>query len=94
MVIWLVLAALLGVVCVALQSLTVRQMHPDGQLKTSVLIALGFFLRIILIVVYFWQVVQQGFLIIVLTLLIFLGFYFGSAILIAYRKPHWLEKRG
>ena len=94
MVIWLVLAALLGCVCVALQSITVRQMHPTRQGRASLFLALGFLLRIILIVVYFWQVIQQGFLTIALSIVIFLGFYFGSAIFIAYRKPLWLQKRG
>ena len=94
MVSWLVLAVLLGCVCVALQSLTVRQMQPTRQGRTSVFLTLGFLLRIILIAIYFWQVLQQEFLTIALATLIFLGSYFGSAISIAYRKPLWLQKKG
>lgn len=88
--IWVILAILLGVICALSQFWSVSMLQPLTAGKSISRIRTSYFFRIVLIGLYFWQLVQQGLVMILVGMSVFMLIYLGGVFFIALKKPHWL----
>ncbi|MBN2048059.1 MAG: hypothetical protein JW750_09470 [Anaerolineaceae bacterium] len=92
MVIWLVIAVLVGAACGAIQVQTVRKIDPANQSRFSQHFTAALVLRFLIIGVFLWRLVFQELTIILISFFVFLSVYLGGVILVALKRPQWFEK--
>lgn len=90
-VLWILTAALLSFLCIFLHTVSTRGLDPKHPGKSMKRFWLLLITRLSLIGLFFWQLVQQGFVTILVCLLIFLAVYAGSLYYIIEKKPHWFQ---
>ena len=92
--IWVISAIVLGVICVFLQYWAVRSINPQIAFRSTKRVIWTYYLRLSLIGLYLWQLVQQGWVMILIGLSVFFFIYFGGVFFIALKKPQWLQTNG
>jgi len=90
-VFWISLAAILAMISIGLHLFVTRNLDPTNQRNSMVRFWSALVLRLVLIGVFFWQLVQQDFLVMIAGVVVFLFVYAGSLYYIIKKRPHWLQ---
>jgi hypothetical protein len=93
MILWFISALLVAVGCVLLHTMSVRFMNPVAPAKSLSRFWQFFGIRLVILGVYLWQLVQQNLLIIASSMAIFIVTYWAALIFIIRYKQDWMQLR-
>ena len=91
MILWVVSAALVATCCVLLHTLTVRMMNPLAYAQSLSRFWQFFGLRLVVLGVYLWQLVQQNLVIIASSMAIFIATYWAVLMFVIRYKQDWMQ---
>lgn len=91
MILWITASALVAICCVLLHTLSVRMMNPLAYAKSLSRFWQFFGLRLVVLGVYLWQLVQQNPLIIASSMAVFIVTYWAVLMFIVRYKQDWMQ---
>jgi hypothetical protein len=91
MILWFTSAFLVAVCCVLLHTLSVRMMNPVAPAKSLSRFWQFFWMRLLVLGVYLWQLVQQNLLTIACSMAIFIVSYWAALVFIIRYKQDWMQ---
>lgn len=86
---WVCASAILAFFIIILHALVTRWLNPSDSKGSMKRFWMLFAFRLLLIGVFFWQLVQQDVFTIITGLVVFLAVYASSLYFIIIRKPQW-----
>ena len=90
-VVWILIGSVVAAVSVLLHTLVTRYLDPNHAVPSMRRFWVGLLIRLLLIAVFLWQLVQQELVTLIVTLIVFLAVYAGSLYYIINNKPHWFQ---
>jgi len=91
MILWFISSLLVAVGCVLLHTMSVRLMNPVAPAQSLSRFWQFFGIRLVILGVYLWQLVQQNLLIIASSMAIFIVVYWAALIFIIRYKQDWMQ---
>lgn len=91
MILWFVSAFLVAACCVLLHTLSVRMMTPLSPGRSLTRFRQFFWVRLAVLGVYLWQLVQQDLLIIVCSMAVFIITYWAVLMFVIRYKQDWMQ---
>lgn len=91
MIPWLLSAFLVALGCVLLHALSVRFMNPLAPRMSLKRFRQFLAVRLIVLGVYLWQLVQQNLVVILFSMAFFIITYWAALLLVVRYKQHWLQ---
>ncbi|MEE4194179.1 MAG: hypothetical protein V2J07_03170 [Anaerolineae bacterium] len=88
---WMFSAAVVAFISILMHTIVTRWMDPNGPRKSMKRFWSVLLVRLAILALFFWQLVQQGLSVMIISLVIFLCVYAGSLYYIISKKPHWFQ---
>lgn len=91
MLVWCIIAILVAFFSIGLHSFVTYRMDPLDKKGSMARFRRFFLLRLLVLALFFWQIVQQPLPVLILAAMFFLVAYAGGLYYIIKRKPFWFQ---